>query len=164
MCITAEGDGQTDTKHVKTLPRNVCSRTLIACEFQSNHPQHQKGELFLCPHPTWGRTSWHRPSDISFPSLRSRQPHNSFVTKDTLTFRLAFLFCVDQCTGFNLLTEACATFCLYYVRAFCSHGKFNYIVTNIGRFFLNWSAENNHRSQSVSKVSPWKTKCVGRGD
>jgi hypothetical protein len=38
MCIAAERDAQADTKHVKTLPRNVCSRTLIAIEFQSDHP------------------------------------------------------------------------------------------------------------------------------
>jgi hypothetical protein len=155
MCITADRGGQTDTKHVKAFPRNVCSRTLIAFEFQSDHPQHQKWETFFVSTP-YLRQNFLTPTFWYFILVPPITTAIELVTKQIFwRFVWHFYFALTNIRVFNLRTEACATFCLYFVCAFCSQGKFNYIVTNIirERFLKLVSREQSPESKCVEGVT-----------
>jgi hypothetical protein len=82
MCINGEGEGQTATKHVKTVPSNVCSRTVPEFEFHSDHSQHQTGEtLFNFVHTLTEEELPDSDLPIFHPCPSDRQPYNSLQNR-----------------------------------------------------------------------------------
>jgi hypothetical protein len=136
---------------LRHFPGTYVAERWLRSSFNRTTPVSERGNFFFVSTP-YLRKNFLTPTFWYFILVPPIATATELVTKQTFwRFSLAFLFCVHECTSFNLLTEVCAIFCVYFVCAFCSHGKFNYIVTNTIRESF---------SKLVSREQSPESKCV----